>query len=99
MRTVDKKNVTAVELREDLEIDVFHFFLDYPVQPGKDPLENFLRIGFDADESRGIVFLGSLAQKYRGQSAANLDDQQRLKMADQGVSDQRVSTIRGTVIE
>ena len=63
MRTVDKKNVTAVELREDLEIDVFHFFLDYPVQPGKAPFEKFLRIGFDADESRGIVFRGSLAQK------------------------------------
>ena len=28
MRTVDKKNVTGVELREEFEVDVFHFFLD-----------------------------------------------------------------------
>src|SRR5947207_9665158 len=69
------------------------------MQPGKALFEKFLRIGFDADESRGVVFYGRLAQKQRGKSAANFDDQTRLEMTDHAVSDQRVCAIKEMVIE
>ena len=35
MRTVDKKNVAGVELREEFEVDVLDLFLDQTAQSGK----------------------------------------------------------------
>jgi hypothetical protein len=69
------------------------------MQPGKALFEKFLREGFDADESRGVVFRGSLAQKQRRKAAADFHDRLRLKMSDHAVSDQRVRAIKEMVIE
>src|SRR4249919_1060830 len=69
------------------------------MQPAKAVLQKFLRKGFDADESRVVVFRGSLAQKQGRKTAADFDDQLRLKMAGHAVSDQGIRAIKEIVIE
>src|SRR6476660_4262114 len=69
------------------------------MQTAKALLEKFLGKGFDADESRVVVFRGSLAQKQGRKAAADFNDQSRLKIADHAVSDQSVRAIKEMVIE
>ena len=70
------------------------FFSINDCNPGSPSRRKSLRKRIDADQRRAFVLGSSLAQYERGKTAAHLDDQPWLKMADHAVSNQGIHAMK-----
>src|SRR5947208_12892591 len=100
MRAVDKQNITRPKLGKKFHVDVLNLTLSQRLQ-GRDAViaaKKLARKRIDADQSRVFIFGSSLPEHERRKTAADLDDQPWLKVADHTISSQRIDAMKRSLL-